>query len=118
MLNLILFIQNLDKKLPKIYYEYKKLVDENIVINPIIYTDNYNLFIDSNLPMFPTFYIRNHFNKNFILLDYYDLKYIPQYMKKHCIVLYDQTSISDTDKKNCYKFIKYNDNIKEKIYDV
>lgn len=117
MLNLILFVQNIDKELPKVYHEYVKLVAEDIINCPVIYTDNCNVITDNDIPIFSTFYIRNHFIKNLILIDYKDLKYLPQYMKKKCIVLYCEKLISDTDKKNCYRFIKYNDKIKEKIYD-
>jgi hypothetical protein len=118
MLNLSLFIQNIKNELPKIYQIYSELIDKDLIVSPIIYTDHCDLFIDKNIPVFSSFYMRHHFGKNLLLLvDHKDLEYVPVYIKSRCVVMYNNNIICDTDKKSCFSLIRYDESIESKLYD-
>jgi len=113
MYNIVCFIQCIDKELPPIYYEYKKLIDTNQTNCSVIFTDKCGVFLDDAISIFSTFYIREHFLKSIILLDYKDISYISKYIKNRCIVLCGDTDlVDDTDIKNYLAVIKYTDRLK------
>jgi hypothetical protein len=114
--NIECFIQFMGDKINETYKIYDMLIKENLIESPLIYTDNYKLCIDKNIPVFSTYYIRHHFYKNFLLLDVKDLKYIPNQIKNRCIILYDDScEINNIPVSECLLALSYNDNIKDKI---
>jgi hypothetical protein len=114
MYKIACFIQNISNTLPKIYNIYNTLVDTHLVESGIIYTDKCSLLLNTNFAIFSTYYIRENFTQNFILVDYNDIKYLPLYLHKKCIILYDE-SLPDNISRQCYISIKYSDNIKETL---
>ena len=56
---------------------------------PKIFCDNINISIASNIPIFHSYYMRQHFHKCLIMTDYEDLDYIQAYHNTNFMILYN-----------------------------
>lgn len=91
MFNIAHFQQQIQDEFSPAYKTYNTMYMQNMLLCPIIYTDNYNRIINMRIPIFSTFYIREHFSKDkYILIDYIDYEYIPKYLRNNCIVIYNE----------------------------
>lgn len=89
MSNIVLFSQYIigDSKSYKIYYG---IYNNDLIDAPLIFTDAHAPIIDINIPVFSTFYIRQHFFDKLILTSFADYKYLPIDLQKRTIVIYDK----------------------------
>lgn len=101
MFNIVNFQQEINDEFSPSYKIYKRLYLENLLECPVIYTDFYK-FRPDTIPIFPTFYIRENFNKKYILVDYQDYTYIPQYLRRSCIVVYNELFHDQSNISDCY----------------
>lgn len=90
MFDIVNFQFKLSDTTSKSYLIYKKLCEQNLVVCPIIYSDTNTVFIDNNIPIFSTFYLREIFSDKYILLDYEDYEYVPKSLKEKCIIVYNR----------------------------
>lgn len=112
MFDIKLFQLNLNNTLSQTYLVYKKLCDEGIAFAPAIYTDkNLSSHLDKNIPVFSSFYMRNSFNKDYILVDYLDYIHIPSYLRYKCIVVCDSTNDVDEILENSFVYLDKTDDL-------
>lgn len=118
MFNIVNFQQQIEDEFSPSYKIYKQLHSENLLLCPVIYTDSYR-FRPDNIAIFPTFYIRENFRKKYILVDYKDYIYMSSYLKKSCIVIYNELFHNPDNIKNCHLIIEIESDaikiIKERI---
>jgi len=115
MFNIVLFQQIINDEYGLAYKVYKDLCSRDLIDKPVIYTDNYTINIDVNFPIFNAYYLRQHFHKNTIMVDYQDYKYIPKYLQSNCIVIFNPITQSPGD-ITCKLLLSSEDNIEEKLY--
>jgi hypothetical protein len=114
MSKIVCFIQYIENILPDIYHEYEKLLENDVTECGVLFTDGCEVFINSSIAIFHTFYIREHFLDSIIILDYKDSEYISQYLKNRCVVLcHDKTLVNDS--KEYLAVLEYGENIGEKL---
>lgn len=91
MPNIVLFSQYIvsNSKSYKIYYD---LYNNDLLDAPLIFTDAHAPIIDINIPVFNTFYIREHFLDKIILTSFADYKYLQADLQKQTIIIYDKNS--------------------------
>lgn len=95
MYNIIYFEKNLNEMVSKGLKTYLKAIDDNIINNPTIFCDKYN--IKYNIPIFHTFYIKNIFYKQLILVNNFDVKdLLDMGINSNIITVYD--SVVETPK--------------------
>lgn len=105
MFNIVYFEKEIKNLSSCSYKTYEKLYEENLLISPIIYTDNYDM-CPNNIAIFSTFYIREIFNKKYILCDYDNYKFIPKNFREYCIVIDDQKNNIDL-MRDCFLKIHF-----------
>jgi hypothetical protein len=117
MCKIVLFNQHLLKiNANKSLLIYLELHKEKLIDSPKIYTDYYDYVPNTKIPIYHTFYLREIFNKFYILLDYDDYKYIPSYLQEYCIVISKENQKPVKNIK-CYLLMSYNEALK-KIRDI
>lgn len=120
MFNIVCFIQRLDHMPSVAYNVYQKLYEQKLLSHPIIFTDQNLIQIKYNIPIFPTFYIRNYFYKHHILVDYNNINYLHKYLHYKCIVIYNDKT-DDISNINSYLNINIEKDvistIKESLYE-
>ena len=97
MPNLILFKPTILDQSSYALVTYLRLYKNDIINNPIIFSDYCAINIDSNIPIFNSYFLRQHFFNYSILLDFDDLEYLNNLQNNKCIILYNETlnDISD-----------------------
>lgn len=100
MFNIVNFQQQMLDESSLAYNIYKKLNLQNLLETPLIYTDMYT-FRPNNIAIFPTYYMREQFRTKYILLDYADYEFVPEYLQKSCIVIYNELFHNPND-IDCY----------------
>lgn len=83
---------------------YTEHVASGVIYNPIIFCDKYTCDI-KNIPIFHTFYIKNLFDKRYILTNKFDTYYlIDMGLSANIIVIYDGTIETGHDKIISYDY--------------
>lgn len=114
MYNISLFSTILNKD-AIIINQYLKLIDNNIVKQPIIFCDKTLVSVPSYIPVFNTSYIKHNFIKQYILTSENDYQYLTTMSKNLSKVF-----VLSTDKKQQQENIIYftdNDDIVSLIKD-
>jgi len=90
---------------------YKKLLSQDLIIQPIIFCDKY--FIDPiiNIPIFHSYFINQHYYKSYILTDFDQINYIKFFKNNNFIFVYNSDIQNINNYKDSYKFIDINDDI-------
>lgn len=120
MFNIVYYTPILDDKtnMSASYSLYMDLYNNNLLLSPKLYTDKNTIFIQESVPVFSTFYIRNYFTNNYILVDFMNLSSIPKYLHHKCIVLYNKL-FHNIDNITSYLNIEYDEDaihlLKEKL---
>lgn len=87
---------------------FKELNSNKLINQPIIFCDIYN--IETNIPVFHSSYINQHFHKKLILADFDQINYIEHFKNQHFLILYNPlTQTPQTQNKN-YLYISIEDN--------
>ena len=96
--NINYFSQNL--KLDNIGLEsYISLLENRLIINPIIFTDICSIYLNVNIPIYHSSFIRHSFYKKIIIVDCAtDLMLLNNVYKNHCSIIYVYDNILDIDK--------------------
>lgn len=90
---------------------YKQLLDNNKIIQPIIFCDQYTVDPFINIPIFHSYFINQHYNKTYILSDYDQLSYIENFKNNNFIIVYNPDTQDINKYQNQYKFINNNSDI-------
>lgn len=110
MYNIALFQPRITKDKSLAYSLYEKLYQDDIVSRPIIYTDKCYVLVDNNIPVFHTYYMRQHFYKQYVLVDYDNIDYIPYNTIHKYIVVYNKKT-QDANKISKHIMLDITDNI-------
>jgi hypothetical protein len=105
MLDIKCYIQKLDNLNHNLYTAYKQCITEKQISNPLIYVDICDIVIEPSMPIMSSYYMRNIFHNDLILVSYKDFMGVMGYIKQKCIVLHDG-NMSDFDKQNCFVHVK------------
>lgn len=87
--NVVYFEKILSTPCSKAYEYYQKLVDDKIILRPMIFCDKNQYITDNKLPIFHTLYLRSFFKQQVILCDLNNYKLINNYVTDMVLVLYD-----------------------------
>lgn len=119
MSNLVLFQSRITDESSPAYKSYIKLYEDNIIDNPIIFTDYCSIRTDSNISIFNIYFLRQHFFDCIILLDFQDIDYLVNLQNHQCIVIYNSLfhDVSKLDSKK-YIAVDIESNISQTIQDL
>ena len=95
--NLVLFKRQISSVENHSVQVYLRLYKEKILTSPLIFTDEDNVFIHNLIPIFHTYYIRQHFHKKYILLDMEDEKHVPESIDESQLLILHHDLIYDND---------------------
>lgn len=79
---------------------FKELNSNKLIDQPIIFCDIYNT--ETNIPIFHSSYINQHFHKKLILTDFDQIPYIQNFKNQDFLILFNPLSQTPQDKKYLY----------------
>lgn len=115
MSNLVLFKTSIVDRSSYALTAYLNLYKNDIIENPIIFSDYCDIDLDSNIPVFNAYFLRHHFFKHSILLDFDDIKYLNNLQNHKCIVLCNELPNNKLSDNHVYVLIEEQNIIKDII---
>lgn len=113
MINLCYYRQNIKDDFSPAYNIYVKLYKQKLLDNPKIYTDKVSHDLKIDIPIFHSYYLKNHFENQVVLLDIDNMQYIKDHDGK-LIVIYNKI-VHDVQNTNNITYIDIDANIEEII---
>ena len=120
MYNIDYYQQYIDSPNSLAYNSFMKLYDKKLLYQPKIFSDKCLVYLKNSIPIFHSFYIRQHYHNRAVMIGYDDVQYVDHYYNQNFIVVYnDSNDIQNLkDKYLCYN-LEYDivDFLKENYHD-
>lgn len=107
MYNINYYKQNINSDNTYLLNLFLQADRDKLLYQPKIFCDQYDIHIQSSIPIFHSYYIRQHFNKSLILSAYEDLSYIKSYNNENFLIIYDPLT---QNKNTNHKYMQKQDN--------
>lgn len=104
MYNIAYFQLTLNNLKDRSFTIFKQLSYNKLINQPIIFCDTYN--IETNIPIFHSSYINQHFYKKLIFTDFDQIPYIQNFKNQDFLILFNPLSQTPQNKKYLYLSIE------------